>query len=108
MAEVAEEVMLEVPPELNAVPDLIMEDEEVLMITKTDSNGKRDEVAWGRRMISVRGNMNTLPPYLGEHKTQQYSIQKTGMSFNKKKMNGRHQINGKGFHRWCFVAGVWK
>ena len=48
------------------------------------------------------------PEYLGEHKTQPDSIQKTGMSFNRKKMNGRGQINGRGFHRWCFVAGVWR
>ena len=43
------EVVLEVPPEWNAVPDLIMEDDEDLMITKTDTKQKRDEVAQGRR-----------------------------------------------------------
>ena len=48
-AEVAEEVMLEVPPEWNAVPDLIMEDEEGMMITETDNKWKRDEVAGGWR-----------------------------------------------------------
>ena len=41
--------MLEVPPEWNAVPDLIMEDEEGMMITETDTKQKRDEVAQGRR-----------------------------------------------------------
>ena len=40
-----EEVMLEVPPEWNAVPDLIMEDDEDLMITETDTKQKRDEEA---------------------------------------------------------------
>ena len=56
----------------------------------------------GRKMISVWRNVNTLPQYLGEHKTQQDSIPKTGMSFKKKKMNDRV------FHRWCFVADVWR
>ena len=36
--------MLEIPREWNAVPDLIMEDEEELMITETDNKPKRDEV----------------------------------------------------------------
>ena len=35
--EVAEEVMLEIPPEWNAVPDLIMADEEGMMITETNT-----------------------------------------------------------------------
>ena len=61
-----------------------------------------------RKMRSVRRNMNTLPWYLREHKAQQDSIPKTGMSFNKKQMNGRLQINSRGFHRWCFVADVWR
>ena len=47
--EVAKEVMLEVPPEWDAVPDLIIEDEESMIITETDTKGKRDEVAQGRR-----------------------------------------------------------
>ena len=37
--------MLEVPPEWNAVPDLIIKDEEGMMITETDTKRKRDEVA---------------------------------------------------------------
>ena len=43
----AEEVMLESPLEWNAVPDLIMEDdeEEELTIRKTDNKSKRDEIA---------------------------------------------------------------
>ena len=45
----AEEVMLEIPPEWNTVPDLIMEDKEELMITETDNKQKRDEVAHGAR-----------------------------------------------------------
>ena len=41
--------MLEVPPEGNAVPDLIMEDEEGMMIMEIYTKEKRDEVAQGRR-----------------------------------------------------------
>ena len=44
-----EEVILEVPLEWNAVPDLIMEDDKGLMITETDTKQKRVEVAQGCR-----------------------------------------------------------
>ena len=37
--------MLEIPPDWNAVPDLIMEDDEGTMITETDTKRKRDKVA---------------------------------------------------------------
>ena len=37
--------MLEIPPKWNAVPDLIMEDEEGIMIMETDTKRKRDKVA---------------------------------------------------------------
>ena len=46
-AEAAEEVMLEITPKWNAVPDLILEDKEGMMITETDIKRKRDEVARG-------------------------------------------------------------
>ena len=42
-AEMAEDVMLGIPPKWNAVPDLIMEDEEELMIKEADNKPKRDE-----------------------------------------------------------------
>ena len=45
----AEEVMLEILPKWNGVPDLIMKDEEELMITETDKKRKRDEVVQGCR-----------------------------------------------------------
>ena len=38
--EVAEELMLEIPPEWNVVPDLLMEDKKELMITETDNRGR--------------------------------------------------------------------
>ena len=41
--------MFEIPPEWNAVPDLIMKDKEGMMITETDTKWKRDKVAQGRR-----------------------------------------------------------
>ena len=44
--------------------------------------------------------------YLGGHKTQQDSIQKIRMIYRKKMM--KCQINGIGFHRWCFIADAWK
>ena len=111
--EVAEKVMLEVPSEWNAVPDLIIEDKEGMMITETYTKRKRDEVAQGHRKRqkeydTVWRNMNIIPQYLGEHETQQDSILNTGMSFNRKKMNGRGQVNDRGFHIWCFVADVWR
>ena len=47
MAETEEKVMLEITPEWNAVPDLIREDEDELIIRETDIKRKRDEVARG-------------------------------------------------------------
>ena len=78
--------MLEISPELNTVPDLIIEDEEKLMITETNSKRKRNEVARGRRNWRKEDDISW---YLGEHRTRKDSIPKTGMSLNKKKINGR-------------------
>ena len=63
-AEFATEEILEVPPEWNSVPDLIMEEEDGIMITEVATWGKG-----GNKMISVRRNVNILPQYLGEHET---------------------------------------
>ena len=41
-----------------------------------------------------------------ELRIQRDSILKIGMKLFRKKMNGRHQINGKGLNRWCFVEYV--
>ena len=43
--------MLEVPPEWNEVPDLIMEDKDILPSTEAAVKGNIDEVAWGRRKL---------------------------------------------------------
>ena len=48
-AEMAEEVILEIPHKWNAVPDWLMEDEDKLMITETNNKQKRDEVVRGSR-----------------------------------------------------------
>ena len=67
-AEAAEEVMLEIPPEWNAVPDLIMEDKEVMMIKETDTKWKRDEVAQGwrkwRKEDDIRPEKNEHSPWV--------------------------------------------
>ena len=109
--EVAEEVMLEIPLEWNAVPDLIMEDKEELIIMETDNKQMRDEEVQGRKKQRKEDDIRLekrehSPWYLGKHETQKDFIPKTGMSLIKKKMNGRRQTNGRGFCRWCFVADV--
>ena len=55
---------VEIPPEWNAVPDLIMEDEEGIMIMETDTKRKRDKVAWGRRK---RRKEDDIRPEKHEH-----------------------------------------
>ena len=47
--EATAEEMLEVPPEWNEVPDLMMEDKDVLPEAEGSTKRKRDEVAQGRR-----------------------------------------------------------
>ena len=103
--------MLEVLPAWNEVPDLMMEAKDRRMITEAATKQRRDEVAQGRRKWwrddDIRPEKHEYSPrYLGEHETQQDSIQRIEMNFSKKKMNCRLQINGRGFHRWCFVADV--
>ena len=92
--------MLEVPPEWNEVPDLVMEDEDVLPEAAVSTKRKQDEVAWGRRNVDIR------PQYLGEYKIQKDSFLKIGMKFSRKKTNGKHQISGNESYGWCFVVEV--
>ena len=94
--------MLEIPPEWNAVPDLIMDDKDEMMITETDTKLKGRGNS-RRKMIYALRNANIHPCYLGEHKTKQDSIQRIGMNSNKKKMNWQR---GFTFYRWCFVVEV--
>ena len=109
-AEVAVEEMLEVPPEWNEVADLMMEDEASMMITEAATKGKKLEGGGkGRRkMISDQRNVNILPRYLGEHENPAGFYSEDWDEFQQKEMNGRCQINGRGFHRWCFMADVWR
>ena len=43
------EEMLKIPPEWNTVPDMMMEDKDVLPEAEGSTGRKRDEVAQGRR-----------------------------------------------------------
>ena len=103
-AETTAEEMLEVPSEWNEVPDLMMEDKDFLPATEGAAKRKIDEVAQDgengrKKMISTLRNLHIRPECHGEHKIQRDSILKIGMKFNRKKMNGRRQISGRGFCR---------
>ena len=52
--------------------------------------------------------MNILSQFPGGHIILQDSIQRSGTSYNKKMMNGKCRINGRGYLRWCFIADAWK
>ena len=109
--EETEEVMLENSTEWNAVPDLIMEDNEGLMITKTNNKQKRDEVAGGCRKWlkedDIRSEKHEHSPMVS-WRTQNPAGFYSGQSLSKKKMKGRRPINGRGFCRWFFVVDVWR
>ena len=64
-----EKVLFEIPPEWNAVPDLIMEDEDELMIMETDNKGKRDVV--GRGHMKLRKE-DYICPEKREHSPKVY------------------------------------
>ena len=103
--------MLEVPPKWNEVLNLMIEDEDVRPATEVAVNWKIDEVAQcgendTRNMKSALRNVPICPQCHGEHGIRRDSILKIGMKFSRKKTNGRHQISGREFHRWCFVADV--
>ena len=96
--------MLEVPLERNEVPDLMMEDEDVRPATEAAVKRKIDEVArgeenGGKKMISARRKVSTRPQCHREHRIHRDSILKIGMKLDRKKMSGRHHINGKGLQR---------
>ena len=99
-AEVAAEDMLEVSPAWNEVTDHMNEAKDSKLITEAATKQKRDEVAPGRRKLQREDG---ICPEKREHsptvswRTRNpagFSIQKIGMNFNKKQMNGRCQING--------------
>ena len=67
--------MLVVPPEWNEVPDLMMEEEDVLLKTTRSTNGGEMKSSegrenGGRKTISSQRNEDILPQYPGEYKIQ--------------------------------------
>ena len=111
--QVAEEHILEVPLAWNGVPDLMLKDKEGLMITETGTKRKRDEVAWGRRK---RQKEDHICPEKSEHSpTVSRSTQNPAGFYSEdwdecqqEEDDFRCQLNGRGFHRWCFVVDVWR
>ena len=96
--------MLEVPPEWNEVPDMMMEDEDVLPRLEDPPNRREMKLPkggenGGRKMISSLRNMDIRPQCLVDHKIQRGSILKTGMRFSKKKTNFKLQISGRESYR---------
>ena len=94
-AESTAEEMIEVPPEWNEVPDLMMEEEDFRPATVGATKQKRDEVAGGgengrKKTISALRNMHIRPQCPRGHRIQEDSILKIGMKFSRKKTNGRH------------------
>ena len=61
------EEMLEVPPEWNEVPNLMMEEEDVLPVALGSNTRKRDEISQGRR--KPRKEDNIQPEKLGHSPT---------------------------------------
>ena len=57
-------------------------------------------------MTSGLRNVDIPPQYLKEYKLQRDSILKIGMTFSRKKTNGKCQISGRESYRWCFVVEV--
>ena len=104
--------MLEVPPEWIEVLVLMMEEEDVLPKATGSTKQRRDEMSpeggenGRRKMTSCLRNVDIRPQYLGEYKIQRDSILKIGMKFSRKKTNGKDQISGREYHRWCFMTEV--
>ena len=92
--------MLEVPLEWNEVPDLMMEEEDVLPETTESPEGGEND---GRKTISSWRNKDIHTQFPEEYKIQRDSIPKIGTKYSKKKTSGKRQISGRESHRWCFV-----
>ena len=102
-ANMLAEEILNAPPAWNKIPDLMMKAKDGRMIPGVATKRKREEVD--------RRNVN-IPPGVSQRTcnpvTLQDSIQKIGMSHNRKRMTGRCRINGREYFRWCFVADTVK
>ena len=110
--ETAVKEMLEIPLEWNEVPDLMTEDKDVRPTIEAAVKRKIDEVAWWRRKWR---NEDDIHPEKHAHSptvsrrtqnTEGFYSEDWNEALQELKMNGRRQINGKGLHRWCFVADV--
>ena len=113
--EARAEEMLEVPQEWNEVPDLMMEEEDILPEDTGSTKQWRDEISRGRRKqrkekktISGRRNEDTRPQYHGGYKIQRDSILKIGTKISKRKTIGKCLISGRKFQRWCFITEYWR
>ena len=90
----------------------MMENKGLWPATEAAVKQKIDEVAQGqendeKKMISALRTCtfaHIVTKYV--HRIQRDSILKIGMKLYRKKINVRHQINGKELHRWCFVTDV--
>ena len=59
-----------------------------------------------RKMTSGQTRENICLQFRGGPITLQDSTLWTGARINRKRMIGKYQINGRGYHRWCFECGV--
>ena len=105
------EEMSEVPPELNEVPDLMMEEEYVQPATEAAVKRKIDEVARGWRKQwkeeDIWHEKREHPPTVSQRtRNQEGFYSEDWNEALQKEDEGRHLINGKGLHRWCLVADV--
>ena len=93
----------------NEVPDLIMEEKDVLPEATRSTKPRGDEISRGQKKRRKEDNIgpekhDICPQYPREYKIQRDSILKIGMKFSRKRISGKRQISGKKSHRWCFVT----
>ena len=97
--------MLEVPLEWNEVPDLMMEEEDVLPEATGSTEGGENQ---GKKMISSQRNKETCLQYHRGYKIQRDFISKIGMKISKRKTIGKCQVSGRKSHRGCFATESWR
>ena len=82
--------MLDVPPERNEVPDLMMEEKDVLPEATRSTKPRGDEISRGQKKRRKEDNIgpekhDICPQYPREYKIQRDSVPKIGTKFGKKK-----------------------
>ena len=100
---------MEIPPEWNEVPDLIMEEGDSLSGNLRPEKRKREEISRGwrkqRNEDDIRAaKQSILLLYLIGQGIHRGSMLKNGMKINKRKMIGKHQTSFRRSHRWCFTT----